>query len=133
MFYRQVQVSRGNRQGDSAFYDNLNTQSEDYKIQVDLDTQLSCENIQGFMSYISKPSFEELETIYSYKQHVNSSPIDVYYAAVAGNRKLVSHLIQTDFQGRSPFNSLHVETLAVSLFIYFFVQFIILITISLVY
>ncbi|KAG1474111.1 hypothetical protein G6F56_000547 [Rhizopus delemar] len=110
--FRQVQVSRGNRQGDSAFYDNLNTQSEDYKIQVDLDTQLSCENIQGFMSYISKPSFEELETIYSYKQHVNSSPIDVYYAAVAGNRKLVSHLIQTDFQGRSPFNSLHVETLA---------------------
>ncbi|KAG0800420.1 hypothetical protein G6F22_002250 [Rhizopus arrhizus] len=113
MAFRQVQESRGNRQGDSAFYHGSNVMCQEYKLQLDIDFQLSREVIKGFMSHITKPVFQEMSTINSFKANIydSSYPRCIYYTVEAGSRKLACELMQTDSFGRTTFNTLHVETL----------------------
>ncbi|KAI9257420.1 ankyrin repeat-containing domain protein [Sporodiniella umbellata] len=113
MAFRQVQLSRGNRQGDSAFYPDIDVISEDYKIQSDLDTSINSTYIHGFISYIAKQNFQDTKTIEYFRDHIyaQAGPLEIYYAIESGNRNLAFKLVDSDFHSRKPLVGLYTEVL----------------------
>lgn len=112
--YRQVEVSRGNRQGDTAFYHEYRYSRELLTFHTDLDGKLGRSSLSNIMPYISTPTLHQLNVIQTLKAHIRTGPAEVYYAVESGNRLLASALMGSDFCEKTPFNTIHMETLKVS-------------------
>lgn len=107
-------MSRGNRQGDTAFYHGYNDSKELVSFHSSLDAQAYHSKLYDLMPYLSNPTLHQSNVIQNLKAHIQTGPAEVYYAVESGNRQLASALMDSDFRGKTPFNTVHIETLKVS-------------------
>lgn len=107
-------MSRGNRQGDTAFYHEYGYAKELVSFHSNLDAQAYRSELCEFMPYLSNPTLRQPNAIQNLKVHTRTGPAEVYYAVESGNRQLASALMDSDFCGKAPFNTVHIETLKVS-------------------
>ncbi|KAI7902907.1 ankyrin repeat-containing domain protein [Cokeromyces recurvatus] len=106
--FRQVQESRGNRLGNSAFYkDRMN------KTSMNLEDSIKNCEIRPFIHYITRDVFKDVDVIENFLVRIQNPSLSVYFAIISGNRILAHMLIEeaNKVEGRTTFNHLHHEVL----------------------
>lgn len=113
-YYRQVQESRGNRLGNSAFY-GKSVGSLPRKSFLNVENGMAQTGLNAYMPFLNKDIFKEPDVIDNFMNIEPCGPFEVYFVVASGSRMLASKLIQhrVDLSGRSTFNHLHLEVLKV--------------------
>jgi hypothetical protein len=108
-----VQESRGNRQGNAAFYQSIFGSSG----MTPENTLYQCKFLREFMSFIAKPVFKDKDVIDGFIElGGRQESLSVYFSVAAGNYELAARIIEAgdNYFGHN-FNHLFAETLKVNL------------------
>lgn len=113
---RQVNESRGNRQGDSAFFRSIGRNPLEIEQgrylggRADMGAMVACSQLSGLPEGVH----EIYQTVFpdTWKQR------NLYYCVASGNRTLAHKILSNDDNYRTGFNHLHIGVLEVSLQLY---------------
>ncbi|CEP17999.1 hypothetical protein [Parasitella parasitica] len=110
--FRQVQESRGNRLGNSAFY-GKSTGSLPRKSYMNVEDVMKETNISDYMPFINKEIFKKTDVINNFLNIETVESNKFYFVVAAGNRTLAGKLLDrnVEISDRSTFNHLHQEVL----------------------
>ncbi|KAK4515576.1 uncharacterized protein ATC70_010527 [Mucor velutinosus] len=111
--FRQVQESRGNRLGNSAFY-GKGGNSLPRKSYMNVEDSIGESGLSAYMPYINKDVFKKSEVINNFLATITGNEAkNIYFVVASGNRVLASQMIEENVKsmGRNTFNHLHEQVL----------------------
>ncbi|KAG1079853.1 hypothetical protein G6F42_023583 [Rhizopus arrhizus] len=110
--FRQVQESRGNRLGNSAFY-GKSVGSLPRKSYMNVEDTMGDTGLSAYMPFINKDIFKKHEVIKILLNIERNEALKIYFVVASGSRVLASQLVEDHIKstGRNTFNHLHQQVL----------------------
>ncbi|KAL7332977.1 hypothetical protein PS15p_201946 [Mucor circinelloides] len=110
--FRQVQESRGNRLGNSAFY-GKSVGSLPRKSYMNVEDTMGDTGLNAYMPFINKDIFKKPEVINNFLSIERNEALKIYFVVASGSRVLASQLVEDHIKstGRNTFNHLHQQVL----------------------